>query len=44
VLGSLVQRVINWIVGLASGIVYLRMRATLPPLEDQPAELAAVEA
>lgn len=29
VLGSLVQRVINWTLGLLGGLMYLRMRATL---------------
>src|SRR6185437_5427116 len=30
VLGSLVQRVIGWVLGLIGYLVYLRMRATLP--------------
>ena len=45
--GSLVQRVINWTLGLASGLFYLRIRATLqPPVPtvDQAVELASVEA
>jgi hypothetical protein len=29
VLGSLVQRVVNWTLGLLGGLVYLRMRAAL---------------
>ena len=40
VLGSLVQRVINWTLGLLGYLIYLRMRATLPSAldreEDQP--------
>jgi uncharacterized protein (TIRG00374 family) len=30
VLGSLVQRVVNWGIGLLGGLVYLRMRSTIP--------------
>ena len=29
VLGSLVQRIINWTMGLLGGLMYLRMRASL---------------
>jgi uncharacterized membrane protein YbhN (UPF0104 family) len=43
VLGSLVQRVLYWVIGLMGYVVYLRMRTALPT--DQTAvELAAAEA
>jgi uncharacterized protein (TIRG00374 family) len=42
VLGALVQRLLEYLVGGVSGLLYLRMRATLPAA--RPAELAAAEA
>jgi uncharacterized membrane protein YbhN (UPF0104 family) len=38
-LGSLVQRVFNWVFGLIGYLVYLRLRATLPAGEAGPAPL-----
>ena len=35
VLGSLVKRVIEWGIGLVSGMVYLRMKASLPAVEEE---------
>jgi glycosyltransferase 2 family protein len=40
VLGSLVQRVINWTLGLVGFFIYMRVRAAPPVLEPAP-ELAA---
>jgi uncharacterized protein (TIRG00374 family) len=34
VLGSLVQRVINWVLGLVGYLVYLRMRVTVPAVAE----------
>jgi len=48
VLGSLVQRVINWIIGLGGYMVWLRMRATRPVEEGSsqpvPVDIALVRA
>jgi uncharacterized protein (TIRG00374 family) len=44
VLGSLVQRVINWFLGLPGLLVYLRMKTSLQPSVEQPEELAGAEA
>src|SRR5207249_2762579 len=35
VLGSLVQRVITWILGMAGYLVYLRMRPALQPVREE---------
>jgi uncharacterized protein (TIRG00374 family) len=40
VLGSLVQRVINWVLGILGYLVYLRMRASLPAALDDKATTA----
>jgi uncharacterized membrane protein YbhN (UPF0104 family) len=40
VLGSLVQRVINWTLGLVGFFIYMRVRAA-PPVPEAAAELAA---
>jgi uncharacterized membrane protein YbhN (UPF0104 family) len=37
VLGSLVQRINGWVLGLVGYLVYLRMRASLPALESESA-------
>jgi uncharacterized protein (TIRG00374 family) len=39
VLSSLVMRVLTWIVGLVSGLVYLRMRARLPDTSPSAEEI-----
>jgi hypothetical protein len=44
VLGSLVQRVIMWALGLLGYLVYLRMRATLPAALDAEAALPEKDA
>ncbi len=44
VLGSLVQRVIAWVLGLAGYIVYLRLRAGLPQPVRAPVPAASSEA
>jgi uncharacterized protein (TIRG00374 family) len=36
VLGSLVQRVICWVIGLAGFVIYQRMRSSQRPVEPQP--------
>jgi uncharacterized membrane protein YbhN (UPF0104 family) len=41
VLGSLVQRVVNWVLGLFGYVVYRRMRPALRPPAEEPAALAA---
>ena len=43
VLGSLVQRVVCWIVGLLGFVVYLRMRPALKPETVETATLAVAE-
>ena len=43
-LGSLVQRVINWGIGLLGYLAYRRMRAGLPAEAPAADELAAAEA
>jgi uncharacterized membrane protein YbhN (UPF0104 family) len=48
VLGSLVQRVVNWTLGLLGGLVYLRMRAVLrsalrrEEMTQQPADVSGL--
>jgi uncharacterized membrane protein YbhN (UPF0104 family) len=44
ILGSLVQRVINWVMGVMGYLIYLRMRATIPAESNKEPELAAAEA
>jgi uncharacterized membrane protein YbhN (UPF0104 family) len=45
ILGSLVQRVIYWVLGLAAYLVYLRMKPDLQPVKDAAdGELATVSA
>jgi len=44
VLGSLVQRVIYWAVGLVCYLVYLRMRPAIREATVPPAELAVADA
>ncbi len=44
VLGSLVQRVVMWVLGLLGYLVYLRMRATLPAALDGETAAADKEA
>jgi uncharacterized protein (TIRG00374 family) len=44
VLGSLVQRVIYWVLGLVCYVVYLRMRPAIRKATDAPAELAVADA
>jgi len=41
VLGSLTQRVITWVVGLAGYLIYLRMRPSLPPVTGESGGEAA---
>ncbi len=43
VLGSLVQRVLYWVIGLLGYVVYLRMRSALP-VDKTAVELAGAEA
>jgi uncharacterized protein (TIRG00374 family) len=43
VVGSLVQRVIFWILGLVGYLIYLRMKPSLAPAEEKTAELTAAE-
>jgi uncharacterized protein (TIRG00374 family) len=42
-LGSLVQRVIMWILGLVGYLMYLRMKPSLAPAEEKTPELTAAE-
>jgi uncharacterized protein (TIRG00374 family) len=43
VLGSLVQRVLFWILGLIGYLIYLRMKPSLAPAVEQAPELTAAE-
>ena len=43
VLGSLVQRVIFWILGLIGYFMYLRMKPSLAPAVEKTPELTAAE-
>jgi hypothetical protein len=43
VLGSLVQRVIFWILGLIGYLIYLRMKPSLEAAPEKSAELTAAE-
>jgi hypothetical protein len=43
VLGSLVQRVIFWILGLIGYLIYLRMKPSLAPVAEKAPELTAAE-
>ncbi len=43
VLGSLVQRVLIWVLGFGSYLVYLRMKSGLQTEPEQPAELAVAQ-